>query len=64
MKMKQTLARVLAKMNAVKERTDAVQREMKAEMRTSREELRTDQEEMTARLEAKIEANNETYELL
>jgi hypothetical protein len=49
--MEQILARLLAEMNAMEEREDTNRREMKAEMRTA-------QEETTARLEAKIEANN------
>jgi hypothetical protein len=41
----------------MQERTDANLREMMAEIKTNREE-------MTARLEAKIEANNEKFEVL
>jgi hypothetical protein len=61
--MEQILVCLLAKMNAMDERTDTNLREIKAEIRTNQEEMRTDQEEMTARLEAKVEANNEKYEV-
>jgi hypothetical protein len=57
MKMEQILACALAKVNVMVERMDTNLREMKAEMRT-------DQEEMTARVEAKIEASNEKFEVL
>jgi hypothetical protein len=62
--LEQILARLLAEMNVIEERPDASLREMKAEVSTSREEMRTDQSEMTARLEAKIEDNNEMFEAL
>jgi hypothetical protein len=64
MMMEQILDCPLAVMNAMEERmeveqerTDAIPREMKAE-------IRTNQEEIMARLEAKIEANNEKSETL
>jgi hypothetical protein len=44
-------------MNAMKERMDTILRELKAEMRTN-------QEEMTARVEARIGANNKKFEVL
>jgi copper homeostasis protein CutC len=57
MMMEQILECLLAEMNVMQERTDTSLKEIKAE-------IKTNQEEMMVRLESKIEANNEKFEVL
>jgi hypothetical protein len=62
--MKQTLERLVAEMNAVKERMEVKQGRADANLRELKAEIRIGREEMTTRLEGRIDASSEKIGVL